>query len=171
MKLYVCAILLCVLSACSTSSGSQKGVGFTGLGGDAMNRNQQSVSSLPQRPATANPLPFIEENSRGYMRGRPALDQRNAAFKAFRARENFFLGAKTELVQIGKFRLKMREAKVDTHYFIVAENASNMWGARKFNLATKTRELAATRTTCTLTGEVYAIRDGYSAGMILPMKC
>lgn len=90
---------------------------------------------------------------------------------AFRARTSFWEKGDSELVTLGKYRLKFRQVRVDTHDFIVAHNASHTIGAQRFNLAGKARQMAQSKTTCQIKDGTYHVRDGYESGMVFVLNC
>ena len=90
---------------------------------------------------------------------------------AFRSRTSFWEKGDSALVTIGKYRLKYRQVRVDTHDFIVAQNASHTIGAQRFNLAGKARQVAQSKTNCQIKDGTYHVRDGYEQGMVFVLTC
>ncbi|MFD1157076.1 hypothetical protein [Roseovarius aestuarii] len=182
MKRYVAIAMICLLSACSGAPQYNNASGaFSGGAGYSLD---PQISVAPQRAPdasnfaplathTAPPtsLPFHSEKSRQYSRRGKALNQRSAALAAFRSRESFWRQGESEAVNLGKYKLLMRQVRVDTHDFVVVQHASHTFGARKFNLSAKTKEAADARTSCSVTGDGYFVRDNYVTGMVFPLSC
>ena len=169
MKLNMAIAALCALTACAAPHTPQTGVGFSNP--DTF-QSGAPVQNVPiARPEQTSTLPFFSEVSRQYARGGGPTSERSAAMDAFRARDSFWDKGDSELISLGKFRLKLRQVRVDTHDFIVAEHASNTIGATRFNLTSKTRQAAQARTACTVENDVYFVRNGYEAGMVFPLSC
>ncbi|MEL6463891.1 MAG: hypothetical protein AAFQ58_02890 [Pseudomonadota bacterium] len=90
---------------------------------------------------------------------------------AFRARDSFWAKGDSEVVTLGKYRLKYRQVRIDTHDFIVAHHASHTIGAQRFGLPARARQVAQSRTTCELKDGTYFVRDGYESGMVFALDC
>lgn len=182
MKRYFALAMICSLSACSGTPQHKSASGvFSGGTGYSVD---PQTSAAPQRTpgasnfttsvtreATPTSLPFHSEKSRQYSKRGKALSQRSAALAAFRSRESFWRQGESEAVNLGKYKLLMRQVRVDTHDFVVVQHASHTFGARKFNLSAKTKEAADARTSCSVNGDGYFVRDNYVTGMVFPLSC
>ncbi|WP_299210134.1 hypothetical protein [uncultured Tateyamaria sp.] len=162
---------LCVVSACGAPAPQQKGVGFSTPGASqTITAGQRTPAAEVPASQTSN-LPFYQEQTRSYAKRGRSTSERSAAMDAFRARTSFWEKGDSELVTLGKYRLKFRQVRVDTHDFIVAHNASHTVGAQRFNLTAKARQVAQSKTTCQLKDGTYHVRDGYERGMVFALSC
>ena len=147
MKRHVAIAMICALSACSGTPQQQgsSGVFSGGAGYNIGTKTSAAPAQVPSAPAlvarAAPPttLPYYAEKSRQYSRRGKALSQKSAALAAFRSRESFWRQGDAEAVQLGKYKLRMRQVRVDTHDFVVVQHASHTFGARKFGLNSKAK--------------------------------
>lgn len=182
MNRYVAIAMICSLSACSGAPQHKSASGaFSGGAGYSVDPRTSatpqrapgasSFAASASRAAPPTSLPFHSEKSRQYSKRGKALSQRSAALAAFRSRESFWRQGETEAVNLGRYKLLMRQVRVDTHNFVVVQHASHTFGARKFGLNTKAREAADARTSCRVNGDGYFVRDNYVTGMVFPLSC
>ena len=160
MKNLFFVTLLCAVAGCSTTTPVSQPTSQPGA---------TSPNSVSYRSAST--LPFVEENSKSFLRtGRPQ-SEREAAHDASESGDPWKLVQPHELVTLGKFRLRMRQVRMDNQDFIVAEMASNIIGARGFGLTAKAQQAAQARTNCRVTGNVYNYRRSTASGMVFPLAC
>lgn len=162
MKNFLIVAVLCALTACSTT---------VPVSNSPLPQSATNSGLTTDNRAIPKSLPFVEENSNWYLRtGQPKSEQ-TAAFEAFRSGDPWKLIQPHKLVQLGKFRLRMRQVRLDRRDFVVVEMASNSIGARRFDLRTKTLQAAQAQTHCRVIGTTYSVRDGAKSGIVLPLAC